>query len=143
MRFKLVEDIDSVNPGDTVFLRKDREYKNEIVAWLVDTNHRFFVLRKIGSGVVLLATTSRVNRIEKEPKNYVQVKGEERDFLVELNSWGILPIDYIQRVADSVSFDDYANVVDKFENSRPSMTLKLEKLSKRKITKPIDKQIGL
>lgn len=140
MRFKLVEDIDSVNPGDTVFLRKDREYKNEIVAWLVDTNHRFFVLRKIGSEVVLLATTSRVNRVEKEPKNYVRVKGKERDFLVELNSWGILPIDYIQRVADSVSFDDYANVVDKFENSRPSMTLKLEKLSKRKITKPIDKR---
>lgn len=76
MRFKLVEDIDSVNPGDTVFLRKDREYKNEIVAWLVDTNHRFFVLRKIGSEVVLLATTSRVSRMEKEPKKLCPSQGE-------------------------------------------------------------------
>ena len=131
MKFKLVEYIDTISPGDTVFLSKDKEYKNDITGWLVDTNHRFFVLRRIGNEVVLLATTSRIDRIGKEPKNYVKVTGKEKDFLVELNTWGILPIDYIQRVADSVAFDDYANVVDRFENDRPPLSLKLEKLAKK------------
>ena len=129
MKFKLVEYIGS-DPvaSDIVFLRKDVPYKSEKTKELVDTNHQFFVLQTDGEDVLLLMTTTSEKRDSSFPNDYVKVSGKNKDFLVEINSWGTFPKDYIYRVYERVPKSDYDKVVDAFYNSISPTDLKLENL---------------
>lgn len=129
MKFKLVEYIGS-DPvaSDIVFLRKDVPYKSEKTKELVDTNHQFFVLQTDGEDVLLLMTTTSEKRYSSFPNDYVKVSGKNKDFLVEINSWGTFPKDYIYRVYERVPKSDYDKVVDAFYNSISPTDLKLENL---------------
>ena len=127
MRFKLVEDLNQYLIGSIVFLKQGVPYKNEIMEYLVDTNHQFFVLSETDNTVFILATTTNLKRAEKSPSDYVKVSGSKKEFLVELNSWGTLNKDYVQRVSEIVSADSYADIAEKFYNSNEKLDTLLEK----------------
>ena len=134
MRFKLVENIEEQNivAGDVVFLRKDMPYKNDNTKRLVDSNHQFFVLASDEQSVLLLMTTTSTIRQEKYPEQYVRISGAKRDFFVETDTWGEFSKDYVQRVSESVSEQDYLSVYNSFLRQGAETDLKLESKNKRK-----------
>ena len=131
MRFTLVEDVSTVKAGDVVFLKKDLPYKNDTTKWLVATNHRFLVLYADSENMLIFATTTQEKWLERKPFNYIKVHGKEKDFLVELNASGTLPIGYVEKVQEKISGEDYTRVFDAVLMRKPKTNLQLEKLSKK------------
>lgn len=132
MRIRIVEDRaqnDSL-VGCVVFLKNDMPYKNEIVKWIVDGKHRFLVIAETPTTMFVVLTTSQTQRELKSPEDYVRVAGKEKDFLVELNSWGILDKHYVHHVAETISGDDYAKVAERFYNAGKKRDLKIEGLAR-------------
>lgn len=137
MRFRLVNTIEEslsedVVQGDIVFLRKDFPYKSEQTKQLVDGNHQFLVLSSDTNKVLVLMTTSKTEKSDKFSNAYVKAKGDRKEFLIELDTWGTFTKDYVYRVAEHISQDTVDEVVDKFSEPGRKTDLKLESRNRRK-----------
>lgn len=134
MKLHIIEDVHDIveqdyHLGSLVVLKDDYKFKQAIMRQIVARHHVFVIMDvdEDNRKYLVYAMTSQLDRLDKYPKFYHKVKSGYKWALVQLNAWGWVPFDSVDKEIASLSFNDFKELLNAIDHTNLKRTTICEK----------------